>query len=109
MIRLTKSALASLIAATLALQQVSAAGIFGRPSALSRWGGRSSSVGEKSLLLSQRTSLYEVRGGSTEVEEQGTVDAEQLYLPGLLDASVVRSNSVRTSVSMLITCYQSNC
>ena len=108
MIRLTKAALASLAVATFALHDVTAAGIFGRPSVLStsstwgqRRGGRSSlssSSVETQVEVSQRKSLHEIRGGATKVEEEDEVaEPETLYLPGLLDTSVVRSNTVRHS------------
>lgn len=97
--RLFKTTLGSFIVATVVLHQVSAAGLFGRPSSvLSRWGGerRSAFVQQETAVSSPRQSLHDIRGGSTAMEnEEVTVDAEQLYLPGLLDASVVRSNSVR--------------
>eukprot|EP00977_Amphora_coffeiformis_P024608 scaffold16412_cov171-Amphora_coffeaeformis.AAC.5 len=97
--RLVKTTLGSLVVATVAVQQVSSAGLFGRPSVLSRWGERSTFVQqEKTLSLSQRLSLREIRGGATEVEEESD-KPEQLYLPGLLDASVVRSNSATTAKS----------
>ena len=104
-IRLTKSALASLAVATFALHHVTAAGLFGRPASSSSpsWGRSrltSSSV-ETVVSLSQRKSLHEIRGGSTQVAEEGEAvdEAEQLYLPGLLDTSVVRSNTVRHASS----------
>jgi len=85
-----------LVVTAIAVQQVSAAtGLFGRPSSfLSRWGEGSTFVQEKMLRLSQRLPLHEIRGGSAEVDEEDSDKPEQLYLPGLLDASVVRSNSV---------------
>lgn len=45
--------------------------------------------------------MHEIRGGSTQVaeEEEAVDEAEQLYLPGLLDTSVVRSNTVRHASS----------
>ena len=76
--------------------------LFGRPILSTRptWGRTSPTSVVSTAALSQRKSLHEIRGGSTEAvegEEQATVEVEQLYLPGLLDASVVRSHTVRHS------------
>ena len=94
---LTRSTLGSVLVAVAAVQQASAAGLFGRPSVLSRWGtgGVSSLVQDKELVLSQRKGLYEVRGGSTEIDAETDPEPETLYLPGLLDAVVARSLGVR--------------
>ena len=101
MIRLTKGALASLAVATFALHHVTAAGIFGAPpsaSSVLSWGRhRSSGFSVEPSALSQRRALHEIRGGATKAEEgeEATDEPETLYLPGLLDTSVVRSNTVR--------------
>lgn len=104
MIRLTKATLVSLVVATFASYHVGATGFFGRPSKIasspSSWGRRirhewSTQATTRATLLSPRALANEIRGGSTTAEEEVTVAAEQLYLPGLLETSVVRSNTVR--------------
>jgi hypothetical protein len=90
--------LVSVLLAAAAVQQA-AAGIFGgRISVLPRWGSTRVVV-ETAASLSPRNSL-ELRGGSTAAavdEDEGPEEFEQLYLPGLLAASIVRSKEVRSS------------
>ena len=97
--RHTMMAIKTAVVALFAFHNVSA-GIFGRPAVVSRWGGSSS--------LSKHP-WTEIRGGSTTTEEEQqqpevSVDASELYLPGLLTASVVRTNSVRCHVSIYLFC-----
>lgn len=105
-IGLCRSTIGSLLLATAAVQQVAAAGIFGRPAILPRWGSagdrldRTTTITSDLLVAQEKKkarSILDIRGGETAaVAEEEIVDEPQvLYLPGLLDAVVVRSNAVR--------------
>jgi hypothetical protein len=98
----------TLLYVVLALPHVSQAGIFGRPSSsvLGRWGGTHGSLSSTHLGVSTSLLSNDLRGGSTDAEkavvgeEEGEEDTPTpLYLPGLLTASVVRSNTVRLIIA----------
>lgn len=90
--RLLAAAAAALIvssAASISSIEASKFGVIARSSRLSSVKSASSSAGQ--FGLSKNIS---VRGGSTEEEPEVAPVAEKLYLPGLLDATVVASSKV---------------
>jgi hypothetical protein len=73
----------------------------GRPSAVAISGAGRVSQSGSAFGLEKSISTQIPRGGSTEVEE-APVEAETLYLPGLMETAIVRSKLVSIDLLQLI-------
>ena len=98
MVRLSQAGVLVATAILVANFEESSANVFGRPRAFPRWfQGTSITTAVPQTHQSNILARLDVRGGAEEestVVEQ-TVDAQDLYLPGLLDTIITRTNKVR--------------
>jgi len=102
MMRLSQARFLAAVAVVSIICQESSANVFGKHRALPKWFQGTSITSIQQSQSNNILARLDVRGGAEEESTavEATVDVEDLYLPGLLDTIITRTNKVRQKIPL---------